>query len=252
MCRAFSAYSGCDMSAPWRDAVPTLVNFALGGRRISRGDAAAIARTAADGRAHFVWHLDDALLISLPADDEPVLRLPVADAVDVNVRAATFDALARQGRECADDTVRFRWEALTPTTFHHRGRDFPAPDVAAFLGSLAEHWDEVAGGVTAIDPAAVAAVGRQATVTALTGRTVEVAIGADGETAGFGRECARHATATGFTGSVEARIERRRAEGVFAEVITLLHAAAFLGAGSHRGHGMGGTSVTLLEAGRRR
>lgn len=240
------------MSAPRRGPMPTLVKFALGGRRIGRGEAAAIARTATDERAHLVWHLDDALLISLLADDEPVLRLPVADAADVSVRATTVGDLVGRGREFVGDAVRFRWEALTPTTFEHRGRGFPAPDVAAFLGSLAEHWNEVTGGVEAFDPANMAAVGRQATVTALAGRTLDVDIRADLGASGSDSEPERHASATGFTGSVEARIARRHGEGVFAEVVTLLHAAAFLGAGSHRAHGMGGTSVTLLEVGGRR
>lgn len=63
--------------------MPTLVSMSLAGRRVSRNEARAIADTAASGRPHLLWTVDDRLLISLADDAEPTLMLPVANAMNV-------------------------------------------------------------------------------------------------------------------------------------------------------------------------
>lgn len=249
MCPLFCAYSDGDVSSPLRGPMPTLVTFALAGMRISRTDAVAIATTAAQGRPHHVWHLPDALRIAMPFDDEPVLRLPVADAVDVRVRAATVEQLISLGRDWESAEARFRWGSLTPTTFCSRGRAFPAPDVAALLHSLASNWNEIAHADRQIDPDDVAAVGRSAIITAIDGRTRDVATP---PTADIDASGALDSATPGFVGTVDARIVRGRFGESFNDAVTLLQAACYLGAGDHRDAGMGATSMTFRhDAGRR-
>lgn len=226
--------------------MPTLVSMSLAGRRVSRNDARAIADTAALGRPHLVWNVDDRLLFSLADDAEPTLTLPVANAMNVHVRSQTFRELQELGHAYGESEVRFRWQALTPTTFRHRQHNHPAPDVPSFLGSLAEHWNSHAGNNHPIAAHRVSGLAREAMVLALSGRTLTVDCDAadpdppDGGLVGVGGETA------GFVGTVEARINSGHDSAALADVVTLLHAAEYLGVGLHRDHGMGCARVEIL------
>lgn len=233
--------------------MPTLVTLALRGRHVVRSEALAIAAMATHDRPSWAWHVDDTLHISMPLDDEPVVRLPTAAAMDVQVRAASFAELVGLGRDWTEPEVRFRWTALTPTTFRRRGRYYPAPDLGALLPSLCQHWNEVAGEEHPIDPSSVGELARTATVLRLAGGTMDVdldraAEGSDPDAAWSGPL----GVAPGTVGEVEARIASPRDAPGFADVVTLLHAAPYLGAGEHRDRGMGGTSLEFLESRGRR
>jgi CRISPR/Cas system endoribonuclease Cas6 (RAMP superfamily) len=186
-------------------------------------------------RPNLIWHVADTLLASVLEDEPPPLQLPTEGATQLTIRAHTFTHLVECGHTHDGDTVRWLWEALTPTTFRKRGRHLPAPDVGSFLASLAAHWNEAAPTQLHVDVEQVIEVARAASTHSLRGGT--------------------HATANsvpGFTGVVEAQVKRTTDREGFATVVTLLHAADYLGAGDYREHGMGGTAVQVhpeLDAG---
>ena len=230
--------------------MPTLVTLALRGRRLERSEALAVAAMASHDRPNLAWHAGDTLRIAMPLDDGPVVRLPAADAMDVQVRAASFLELVRLGSDWEEPEVTFRWTALTPTTFLRRGRYYPAPDLGALLQSLCQHWNGIAAQEHAIDPTSVGALARTATVLRLAGGTLDVDL--DRAAEGLGHNDAGPGPlgmAPGLVGEVEARIVSAHHAPALASLVTLLHAAPYLGAGEPRDRGMGGTSVASLESG---
>ena len=162
------------------------------------------------------------------------------------MRSRTFRELQELGHAHSESEVRFRWQALTPTTFRRGQHNHPAPDVPSFLGSLAEHWNSHAGNDQPIAAHTVSGLARNAMVLALSGRTLTVECDAadphptDGGLVDVGGETA------GFVGTVEARINGGHDSAALSVIVTLLHAAEYLGVGLHRDHGMGCARLEIL------
>lgn len=185
------------------------------------------------------WLEDDVPAISLhPADataGQAELTAGGAQtsvAARLAVRHESYQTITHSASTASQHPLVVRWEALTPTVFTRRGRQYPAPDLWCLFASLAAEWNQHANAAVQVDATHATKAASVIKVLSVKGRTADHNDGAGD-------------TRTGFVGAVSILLDPATLGESGKNCVALLKSAEYLGIGEYRQAGMGATRIRM-------
>ena len=203
-----------------------------------------------DGEPWALWQpTRNSLRLAWLEDDVPTISIRPADATRgeadlmtggaetsaaarLAIRHESYQTITHSASAASQHPLVVRWEALTPTVFTRRGRQYPAPDLWCLFTSLAAEWNQHADTAVQVDTTHATKAASVIRVLSVKGRTADHSDGAGD-------------TRTGFVGAVSMLVDPATLGDGGRDCVALLMSADYLGIGEFQQAGMGATRIRI-------